>query len=86
MEIEPRHKLLRLGEVLDLLKMSKSSWYKGMADRRFPRPVKINPRTALWLWTEIEPLINQLHTAPDWRPTARLPSPPSIQPPRSSRS
>lgn len=60
MEIDLRYKLLRLEEVLDLLKMSRSSWYKGIAEGRFPKPRKINPRTSVWLWTEIEPLIPKL--------------------------
>jgi predicted DNA-binding transcriptional regulator AlpA len=51
--------LLSLKEVLDLIPVSKSCWYAGVASGRFPRPVKCG-RRSFWLETEISNFIENL--------------------------
>jgi prophage regulatory protein len=50
-------RLLRLPEVLKIMRMSRSAWYQGMADGRFPRPIKLGG-IALWRASEIYKLID----------------------------
>lgn len=47
---------LRLPQVLALIPVSKSTWWAGIKTGRFPKPVKIGPRTSAW---EVE-VINAL--------------------------
>jgi predicted DNA-binding transcriptional regulator AlpA len=49
--------LIRLSTVLTMLPISKSSWFNGIRDGRFPRPVKLGPRTSAWREQDILELI-----------------------------
>lgn len=52
-------RLIRLPEVLALLPISKSSWWAGVKDGQFPRPVKLGPRTTTWRLSDISALIER---------------------------
>ncbi len=39
---------LRLPQVLALIPVSKSTWWAGIKTGRFPKPIKIGPRTSAW--------------------------------------
>jgi len=52
-------RLLRLPEVLKKIPVSKSSWYAGIKDGRYPRPIELGPRTRAWRESEINALIQQ---------------------------
>ena len=51
-----------LGRIVDILKprgpipVSRSTWWQGVKDGRFPRPVKLGPKTTAWRWTDIRAL------------------------------
>ncbi len=47
---------LRLPQVLEIIPISKSTWWKGIKDGRFPKPVKLTERTSAWLLEDIEAL------------------------------
>jgi predicted DNA-binding transcriptional regulator AlpA len=49
--------LIRLSTVLTMLPISKSSWFNGIRDGRFPQPVKLGPRTSAWRERDILELI-----------------------------
>ena len=51
--------LLRLPQVLELIPVSKSAWWRGCRDGRSPKPVKLGPRTTAWRSTDIAALIRQ---------------------------
>jgi len=51
---------LRLAEVLMLVPVGKSSWWRGVQTGRFPRPVKLGPRTTAWLVEDIAVLITNI--------------------------
>lgn len=55
--------LLRLPAVLKIVPVSKSSWWKGVAEGRFPRPVKLGPRTTAWRARDIYALVDRLTAA-----------------------
>ncbi len=46
-------KLLRLGEVLTRVPISKSSLLRQIAERRFPRPIRVGERRVAWVEDEI---------------------------------
>ena len=56
--LPPTHdRLLLLSEVREIMRMSKSAWYQGMADGRFPRPIKFGG-IARWRASDIYELID----------------------------
>lgn len=48
---------LRLPQVLALIPISKSVWWEGCKTGRFPKPIKLSPRTTVWLADDIEQFI-----------------------------
>jgi prophage regulatory protein len=43
-----------------LIPVSKSTWWQGVKDGRFPKPVKLSARTTAWRVEDICTLIDQL--------------------------
>jgi len=43
-----------------LIPIGKSAWYNGIADGRFPKPVRLGPRTTAWRVSDIRELIERL--------------------------
>lgn len=52
--------LLRISQVLELIPISRSAWWQGCKDGRFPKPIKLGPRTSVWRSSDIAALIKQL--------------------------
>jgi predicted DNA-binding transcriptional regulator AlpA len=50
----------RLPAVLTKIPVSRSSWWQGIKDGRYPAGVKIGPRTTAWLQSDIEELCSRL--------------------------
>lgn len=40
-----------------IIPVSKSTWWAGVASGRFPKPVKLGPRTTAWRVSDIRALI-----------------------------
>ena len=51
---------MRLPQVLQLIPVSKSAWWQGCRDGRFPKPVKLGPKTTAWRVEDIVALIERL--------------------------
>lgn len=49
--------LIRLPAVLAVVPVSKSVWWDGVKSGRFPKPVKLGPRTTCWRVEDIRALI-----------------------------
>lgn len=49
----PSNKLLRLPEVLKIVPVSRSTWYRGVDSGIYPKPVKISKRAVAWRADEI---------------------------------
>ena len=45
---QKQERLLRLKEVLQLIPVSKSTWWAGCASGRFPHPIHLGPRVTCW--------------------------------------
>jgi len=51
---------LRLPQVLEIIPVSKSSWWAGIRGGKFPRPVKLSKRTSAWRRSDIDALCERL--------------------------
>jgi predicted DNA-binding transcriptional regulator AlpA len=52
--------LLRLPQVLALVPVSRSTWWAGCKSGRFPKPVKLGPRTTAWRASDIAALLETI--------------------------
>lgn len=57
--VEVFDQFLRLGEVMNITSLSRSSIYKRIGEGSFPAPVSIGGRAKRWLKTDIESWISQ---------------------------
>ena len=53
-------KLLRLNAVLSRVPVSRSAWYQGVKDGKFPPPIKLGPKTSAWRESDVNRLIQEL--------------------------
>ena len=51
---------MRLPQILQLIPISKSAWWQGCREGRFPKPVKLGPKTTAWRVEDIAALIERL--------------------------
>lgn len=56
--ISSTSRLLRLEAVLQILPVSKSTWYDGIKKGIYPKPIKIGSRISCWRYEDIVKLIN----------------------------
>ena len=56
----PSTGFLRLPQVLAIIHISKSVWWEGCKTGRFPKPVKLGPRTTAWRAEDITALVKRL--------------------------
>ena len=54
----PETGLIRLKQVLQFIPVSRSTWLAGVKAGRFPKPLKLGPRTTAWRVADIHALIN----------------------------
>jgi prophage regulatory protein len=52
-------RLLRLPAVLEKIPISRSAWWAGIRAGRFPKPIKLGPRTSAWREEEIDSIIDR---------------------------
>ena len=57
--------LLRLPQVLALIPVSRSAWGAGCKSGRYPKPVKLGPRTTAWRAADIAALLEKLTAEPE---------------------
>lgn len=53
----PTTGFLRLPQILALFPISKSAWWEGCRTGRYPKPVKLAPRTTVWRAEDIRAFI-----------------------------
>lgn len=56
----PETGFIRLKQVLELIPVCKASFWNGVKSGRYPKPVKIGPRTTAWRVEDIRALIDAL--------------------------
>jgi prophage regulatory protein len=55
-KIDNADRLVRLNEVLTLLPISSASWWNGVRAGKYPRGIKLGPKTTCWRLSEITAL------------------------------
>lgn len=58
-EQKQRERLLRLKDVLELIPVSKSTWWDGVKKGKFPESIKLGERTTCWRESEILALMQR---------------------------
>lgn len=53
----PTSGFLRLPQILAIIPISKSAWWEGCRTGRYPKPVKLGPRTTVWRAEDITAFI-----------------------------
>lgn len=53
----PAEGYARLPQVLAAFPVSRSTWWAGVKSGKFPKPVKLGPRTTAWRVSDIRALI-----------------------------
>ncbi len=48
---------MRLSQILELIPVGKSTWWAGVKDGRFPKPIKLSERITVWRIEDIHKLI-----------------------------
>lgn len=51
--------LIRLKQVLEILPLSKSTWWDGIKKGIYPKPIKLSPRVSCWRLDEITELASK---------------------------
>lgn len=59
--IIPTYGFLRLPQVLAIFPISRSAWWEGCKTGRFPKPVKLGPRTTVWRAEDIKAFIDNIN-------------------------
>jgi predicted DNA-binding transcriptional regulator AlpA len=55
----PEVGFVRLPDVLNVYPVSKSHWWTGVKEGRYPKPVKLGPKITAWRVEDIRALIEQ---------------------------
>jgi prophage regulatory protein len=58
-ELHADDRLLRLREVLQLIPLSRSTWWSGVNCGRFPKPVRLGPRIVAWRFCDIRQILEK---------------------------
>lgn len=53
----PAEGYARLPQILAAIPVSKSTWWNGCKSGKYPKPVKLGPRTTVWRVEDIRALI-----------------------------
>jgi predicted DNA-binding transcriptional regulator AlpA len=53
-------RFLRINQVLEIIPVARSTWWKGVKEGAYPRGVKLSERTTAWRESEIQALIERL--------------------------
>jgi len=56
----PGERLLRLPEVLTIIPVSRSEWYRRLATGDAPQPVKLGPRVRAWRLSDVHDYLNRI--------------------------
>jgi prophage regulatory protein len=52
-------KFLRLNQVREITSLSKSTIYKMISEKRFPRQIQIGPQQVVWTMHDVQNWMNQ---------------------------
>jgi len=55
----PQTGLLRIKQVLQFVPVSRSHWWQGVKERRYPQPIKLSQRVTCWRVEDIRALFEK---------------------------
>lgn len=55
----PETGFMRLPQILAIYPVCKTAWWNGVKEGRYPKPVKLGPRTTAWRAEDIRELIQR---------------------------
>jgi predicted DNA-binding transcriptional regulator AlpA len=55
--ILPETGFVRIATILQIFPIGRSTWWQGVKDGRFPKPIKLGERTTAWKVEDIKTLI-----------------------------
>ena len=55
--VSPQDRVLSLAEVLQFFPVSRSTWYQGVKDGKYPKPIQLSVRRVAWRYREVIALI-----------------------------
>ena len=50
---------MRLQQVLEIIPISKSAWWGGIRDGKYPKQIKLGPKTSVWRAEDIQALLTK---------------------------
>ena len=59
----PETGYVRVKQILNVIPVSKSTWWAGVSSGRFPQSIKLGPRITVWKAEDIKTLIDDLASA-----------------------
>ncbi len=59
----PEFGFMRLPQVLQIIPVSRSSWYAGIKKKIYPAPVALGPHTSAWRVEDIKALCQELSSS-----------------------
>ena len=65
LQLLPQAGFVRLPQVLKIIPIGKSTWWAGIQSGRFPKGVKLGPRTTAWRVEDIRQLLLELGNGED---------------------
>jgi predicted DNA-binding transcriptional regulator AlpA len=57
----PQTGLLRIRQVLRFVPISRSAWWQGVREGRYPQPLKLSERVTCWKAADIKNLVEGIH-------------------------
>lgn len=64
-ELETIESYLRLDQILKIIPVSRSTWYRGMKTGLYPKQVRLSYRVAAWKSSEVKECLARLGTSGD---------------------
>ena len=52
----PKEGLVRVNQIVRFLPISKCTWWNGVREGRFPKPIKLGPNTTAWRAEDVRAL------------------------------
>ena len=53
---------MRIRQILSIFPVSSSTWWDGCKEGRFPKPIKLGPRTTVWRAEDIRAFMENLNS------------------------
>jgi predicted DNA-binding transcriptional regulator AlpA len=82
----PEHGFVRLPSILQIFPVSRSAWWQGVAEGRYPASVKLSPRATAWRVEDVRKLCESIGGAKDSTPSGEsAQANTNVQPPAATQ-